>query len=211
MPIKTKSYKDWLGAKLSDPGRAARYLNTAREDSPAMFFKALRKVANSQSRPMTELAETVGVSRESLYRMMSETGNPSHENVSGILGAMGFKIEIVPIHAEENSGGARSVTYAPPKAKLTMPRLKGLSFGASPYGIAERIVAYWSDTSRPSGNETNFMTHIPATAGNVAYDIGGVISGNTAPARELPDTKFVLAQQAAQSRFEQMREHFNHG
>src|ERR1700682_5209903 len=106
MPIKTKSYKDWLGAKLHDPSRRALDLNAPRQDSPAMFFKALRKVAAAQSRPMTELAEMVGVSRESLYRMMCETGNPSHENVSGILTAMGLKIEIVPIAvADLGSGG----------------------------------------------------------------------------------------------------------
>lgn len=95
--IKTKSYRDWLTSRLSDPERAARYLNAALEDSEVMFLKALRKVAASQSRPMTEIAEACGVSRESLYRMLSETGNPTSENRRAILGALGFKSVVVPI------------------------------------------------------------------------------------------------------------------
>jgi hypothetical protein len=47
--------------------------------------------------PMIALAETVGVSRESLYRMMSETGNPTYDSLRGILNAMGLKLEVVPL------------------------------------------------------------------------------------------------------------------
>ena len=97
MPSKTRSYRDWLGAKLADPGRASRYLNKASEDSEAMFLKALRKVAMSQSRSMTELAESCGISRESLYRMLSETGNPTSENRRAILAAIGLKSIVVPL------------------------------------------------------------------------------------------------------------------
>ncbi len=97
MPKRTKSYTGWLAAKLSDPKRAARYLNAAQEDSPAMFLKALRKVAAAQPGHMAELAEAAKVSRESLYRMMSETGNPTYDSLKGILNAMGLKLEVVPL------------------------------------------------------------------------------------------------------------------
>lgn len=108
MPKETTSYKEWLGAKLSDPKRAARFLNTAQADSPAAFLKALRKVATAQVRPMVDIAETVGVSRESLYRMMSESGNPSHSNIKGIIEAMGFEFQIVPRkHAEDDPNKER--------------------------------------------------------------------------------------------------------
>jgi probable addiction module antidote protein len=94
---KTKSYRDWLTRKLSDPERAARYVTAAAEDSEGMFLKALRKVAEAQARPMKEIAEACGVSRESLYRMLSETGNPSSENRRAILAALGLKSVVVPI------------------------------------------------------------------------------------------------------------------
>lgn len=44
---KTIPYKDWLNGKLSDPQRAARYLNAAYKDSTPAFLKALRKVSES--------------------------------------------------------------------------------------------------------------------------------------------------------------------
>jgi DNA-binding phage protein len=48
MAKETASYRDWLGAKLVDPKRSARYLDAALQDSPEMFLKALRKVAESR-------------------------------------------------------------------------------------------------------------------------------------------------------------------
>ena len=43
-----------------------------------------------------KLAEKAGVSRESLYRMMSETGNPRYSSLEGLLGALGFEQKVVP-------------------------------------------------------------------------------------------------------------------
>ena len=104
MPRNVTKYGNWLNSRLADPARAARYLNAAQEDSPAMFLKALRKVASSQDRPMAELASSVGVSREALYRMMSENGNPTFESLSGILNAMGFKMRVVLQNSPKHDG-----------------------------------------------------------------------------------------------------------
>ena len=98
MPKRTSSYQSWLADSLGDPKRAANYLNAAREDSPAAFFKALRKV--SESHEMKNLAETAGVTREALYRMMSETANPTYASMEGILRALGLKQIVVPIESE---------------------------------------------------------------------------------------------------------------
>jgi len=104
MPKQITSYKDWLGEKLKDPKRAARFLTASQTDSPEAFLKALRKVASAQARSMVDIAETVGVSRESLYRMMSESGNPSYTTVRGILNAMGFRLQIVPLESMDATG-----------------------------------------------------------------------------------------------------------
>jgi probable addiction module antidote protein len=114
--LQTRSYKEWLGEKLSDPKRAARYLTAASEQSEVMFLKALRKVAQVQKRPMTEIAEACGVSRESLYRMLSETGNPTSENRRAILAALGLKSVVVPIEndlpidSRSSANGSGAVT-----------------------------------------------------------------------------------------------------
>jgi probable addiction module antidote protein len=92
MAEKTKSYSEWLDKKLADPKVAANYLSMAYEDSHPAFLRALRKVSAAQGRSMTELANVSGVSRESLYRMLSEDGNPTSENERSILSALGFKV-----------------------------------------------------------------------------------------------------------------------
>jgi probable addiction module antidote protein len=105
MSKRTIGYKSWLTAKLSDPDKAARFLNAAQEDSPAMFFKALRKVAAAQSMRMTELAESAGVSRESLYRMTSEESNPTYSSLDGILKTLGFRLKVEPIPSRRGTQG----------------------------------------------------------------------------------------------------------
>jgi probable addiction module antidote protein len=102
MPKRTSSYSSWLTNNLSSPKRAANYLNAAREDSPAAFFKALRKV--SESHEMKELARSAGVTREALYRMMSENANPTYASMEGILRALGLRQIVVPIEPEFDGG-----------------------------------------------------------------------------------------------------------
>lgn len=92
MAEKTKSYREWLTKKLANPKLAANYLSMAYEDSHGAFLQALRKVSAAQGKSMTELADACGVSRESLYRMLSENGNPTSENERSILSALGFKV-----------------------------------------------------------------------------------------------------------------------
>jgi probable addiction module antidote protein len=104
---KTTSYKDWLGQRLSEPERAARYLNAAYRESTPAFLKALRKVAEAFEKK--RLADSAGVSRESLYRMLSETGNPTIVSLRGITEALGFRLEVVPLNQEIQENEAFAV------------------------------------------------------------------------------------------------------
>ncbi len=93
MPKETSDYGTWLSGKLADSGIAIKYLNAAIGESPTLFLKALRKV--SESHQMAKVAEQADVSRESLYRMLSGSGNPTFSNLSSILKALEFRIVIV--------------------------------------------------------------------------------------------------------------------
>jgi probable addiction module antidote protein len=97
MPKRTASYKEWLGEQLTDPAIAANYLNEAKQDSPEMFLKALRRV--SESYRMSKVAGGAGVSRESLYRMTRESGNPTYKSLNGILNALGLDFVLVPLES----------------------------------------------------------------------------------------------------------------
>jgi probable addiction module antidote protein len=103
MTSKTSSYRDALLKSLSDPHEAAHYLNAAISDSPEMFLKALRNVA--QSRQMAKVAREAGVTRESLYRATSEIGNPTLDTLESVLTAMGIKIKF---EADASVAGAPS-------------------------------------------------------------------------------------------------------
>jgi len=95
MPKRTVSYDSWASQKLSDPKIASSYLNAALEESSAAFFKALRRVAEAHQ--MRTVAEDAGVSRESLYRMTSDTANPTYASLDGILRALSLRLLIVPV------------------------------------------------------------------------------------------------------------------
>lgn len=103
MTKRTKDHQTWLIEKLSDPARAASYLNTAREDSREMFLEALRDVA--QARQMAKVAKGAGVTRESLYKVTSVTGNPTLDTLDSILGVLGLRMRI---EAEPSTSSPRT-------------------------------------------------------------------------------------------------------
>ena len=71
----TKSYQESLLAALQNPAEAAEYLNAALEEGDtALFLLALRNVAEAKG--LSHLATEAHLNRESLYRMLSEQGNP---------------------------------------------------------------------------------------------------------------------------------------
>ena len=102
MAKKTRSYKAGQLERLKDPAYAAEYINAAMEAGDnAAFLLALRNVAEAQT--MNAVATQAGLSRESVYRMLSETGNPCYTSLLGILGALGleFKIQSASKQAEK--------------------------------------------------------------------------------------------------------------
>ena len=66
-------------------------------DDPALVAHALGVVA--RARGMMKLAEETGISREGLYKALSDDGNPSLATVMKVAKAMGLKIVFKPEHA----------------------------------------------------------------------------------------------------------------
>lgn len=102
MPKRTTSYHQRLLEDLKDPQEAVYYLNAAIEErSEEMFLLALRDVAEAHQ--MAKVAEEAGVSRESLYRMLSDTGNPTYNSLTGILRALGLRLAVESEAAESEA------------------------------------------------------------------------------------------------------------
>jgi probable addiction module antidote protein len=103
MPKRTRDYREGLLQSLLDPSTAAHYANAALEDSYEMLLIALRDIA--EARQMTKVASEAGISRESIYRILSDTGNPRFNNLIGILKAVGLRLAIEPNIAPISSEG----------------------------------------------------------------------------------------------------------
>ena len=92
MPKRTSSYHSWLIEKLKNPKRAESYLRTAMADSQEAFFVALRNVVESHR--VSKVAEMAGLNRESLYRTLSEEGNPRYDTLSSVLSVLGIELTV---------------------------------------------------------------------------------------------------------------------
>jgi probable addiction module antidote protein len=61
-------------------------------DDPVLLAKALGEVA--RARGMSQLARDAGMSRESLYKALSPTGNPSLATALKVTRALGLRIKV---------------------------------------------------------------------------------------------------------------------
>jgi probable addiction module antidote protein len=61
---------------------------------PAFIVVALGAVA--RARGMSAVAEKAGVTRPSLYKALSETGDPRLSTLIGVVGALGYRLALTP-------------------------------------------------------------------------------------------------------------------
>jgi probable addiction module antidote protein len=92
---RSKRYQDELLEALQDPEEAQAYLNAALEDGDSeVFLLALRDVAEARLGGVRQLANQTQLNRESLYRMLSEKGNPELNSLNAILTSLGFRLAV---------------------------------------------------------------------------------------------------------------------
>jgi probable addiction module antidote protein len=95
---KSKKHQEWLIEKLKDHDEAVAYLNAALEESlkgdeesQHLFLIALKNVAEAQG-GVGELAKKAQIGRESLYKTLSETGNPKWHTLVSLVNALGLNL-----------------------------------------------------------------------------------------------------------------------
>lgn len=89
----SRPYRDQLLQDLQNPQEAVAYLNAAlEEESMEVFLVALRNVAEAYG--MKQLAADAQLNRESLYRMLSEQGNPQLSSLLAILERLGLRLAV---------------------------------------------------------------------------------------------------------------------
>ncbi|PRD42126.1 putative addiction module antidote protein [Phyllobacterium phragmitis] len=93
MPLETTRF-DVLD-HLKTPEERAAYLEAAFEDGDAsLIANALGDVARSVG--MTAVAKEAGVTREALYKALSEKGDPRLSTLLGVVKALGIHLNVTP-------------------------------------------------------------------------------------------------------------------
>ncbi len=93
---KTKTVPYEVAEQLRTPEEMAAYLDAWLAEAPddaKGIARALGDIA--RARGMTQVARDAGLSRESLYKALSENGNPSFATVLKVARALGLRL-----HAE---------------------------------------------------------------------------------------------------------------
>jgi probable addiction module antidote protein len=99
MALKTTKFD--VADYLENESDMAEYLSEALAlEDPAYFQHALGAVARAKG--MAAIARRSGLGRQSLYKALSENGNPEFSTVIKVLAALGIKITTAPM--EERSG-----------------------------------------------------------------------------------------------------------
>ena len=96
IPTKTKTLPYGVAEQLRTPAEMAAYLDawlTEAPDDAAGITRALGDIA--RARGMSQVARDARLSRESLYKALSESGNPSFATVLKVAKALGVRL-----HAE---------------------------------------------------------------------------------------------------------------
>lgn len=88
-------YQEWLSEELKDPKLALAYLNEAlKDEDQRVLLLALKDVLEAQESNITALAEEANLNRQNLYRMLSRKGNPRWDNLSSLLNALGYQVQL---------------------------------------------------------------------------------------------------------------------
>jgi probable addiction module antidote protein len=89
-------YEALLSKELQDKEFALAYLNECLQDEEdlSVFLLALKQVIDAQGVKMTDLSKKSGLNRESLYKMLSQKGNPEMKSIKAVLDGLGFRLTI---------------------------------------------------------------------------------------------------------------------
>lgn len=110
---RTIRHHDYLMKRLTNPEEAAAYLNAVAEDGDIKsLLKALRNVVEAQG-GVGELAKKTKLSRTTLYKTLSSTGNPEVSTLDAILAVYGIRIGFFPVVDEGTGHHKRPALHIP--------------------------------------------------------------------------------------------------
>lgn len=140
------SFDDYMVESMKDPVQAAAYLDAVMEmgDSAALLL-ALRHVVKAHG--MAEVARRADVGDKTLFKALSETGNPTLETVTKVLHVMGLRLSVVPLTIVTDCERVKRETAQDAPIAHTA--------ADSPYdpNDAAAVVAYWQQANIANHNK----------------------------------------------------------
>jgi len=89
---------NYLRAQFQDDENVKEYINAALEQyfedhSKELFLANLKEVIQAKG-GVTEFSKHVHINRQHIYRMLSDKGNPSFDNIGSLFIALGLKLQV---------------------------------------------------------------------------------------------------------------------
>ncbi len=120
MTLKTTAWDsaDYLKTEAARTAYLEACMREASDD-PAFIAHALGVVA--RARNMSQLARDTGLTREGLYKALSEEGNPSLGTVLKVVNALGYRLTVV--HDKKTKRATKPATKTRPAAKVAAKKI----------------------------------------------------------------------------------------
>jgi len=104
----TRNVRQTHNEILKDPEVAAEYLSEALEDgTPSIVLMALRNIAEAQEGGISGLAARSDLGRESMYKMLSDSGNPKLSSFTKVINGLGLHLK-VEAHSQQGAERVQS-------------------------------------------------------------------------------------------------------
>jgi probable addiction module antidote protein len=101
--IMVRNVRQTHNEQLRDSQVAAEYLSEALEDGDtATVLMALRNITEAQADGVAGLAARTQLGRESMYKMLSRTGNPKLSTFTKVLRGLGLKLKVELASSDSN-------------------------------------------------------------------------------------------------------------
>lgn len=89
---------NYLRHQFQDDENVKEYINAALEQyfedhNKELFLASLKEVIQAKG-GVTEFSKHAHINRQHIYRMLSDKGNPSFENIGSLLIALGLKLQV---------------------------------------------------------------------------------------------------------------------
>lgn len=92
------SWDEHMAEAMKDPAEAAAYLDAVLEmEDRAALLVALRHVAKAHG--MAEISRRAELGEKTLFRALSDQGNPTVDTLTKVLHAMGLRLSVEPLSA----------------------------------------------------------------------------------------------------------------